>query len=114
MLYVLTYNHRLRLVMPPALTVILSVPVFKIAHSLFYPAFAYAFVAGAFFGYVCYDMIHYYLHHAKVIEVYFKELKRYHVAHHYKNYNSGFGITSKLWDYVFGTVLTYDSATATN
>lgn len=100
---------RLRLVMPPALTVILSVPVFKLAHYLFRPTMAFAFVGGAFFGYVCYDMIHYYLHHAKVIEVYFKELKRYHVAHHYKNYNSGFGITSKLWDYVFGTVLYLDA-----
>lgn len=96
--------------MPPALTVILSVPIFKIAHGLFYPAFAFAFVAGTFLGYVCYDMIHYYLHHAKVIEIYFKELKRYHVAHHYKNFNSGFGITSKLWDYVFGTVLTYENS----
>ncbi|KAI8080718.1 uncharacterized protein B0P05DRAFT_509045 [Gilbertella persicaria] len=99
---------RLRLVMPPALTVILSVPVFKLAHTLFLPAFAYAFVGGAFFGYVCYDMIHYYIHHAKVIEIYFKELKRYHVAHHYKNFESGFGITSKFWDYVFGTVLICD------
>ncbi|KAI9483705.1 MAG: hypothetical protein EXX96DRAFT_648409 [Benjaminiella poitrasii] len=100
---------RLRLVMPPALTVILSVPVFKIAHGLFYSALAFAFVAGAFFGYVCYDMIHYYLHHAKVFKIYFKELKRYHVAHHYKDFNSGFGITSKFWDYVFGTVLTYEN-----
>jgi 4-hydroxysphinganine ceramide fatty acyl 2-hydroxylase len=95
--------------MPPALTVILSVPVFKIAHWCFYPAMAYAFVGGAFIGYVCYDMIHYYLHHAQVFEIYFKELKRYHVAHHYKNFDSGFGITSKMWDYVFGTVLTYDT-----
>ncbi|KAI8349191.1 hypothetical protein EDC96DRAFT_577954 [Choanephora cucurbitarum] len=101
---------RLRLVMPPVLTVILSVPVFKLAHALFYPAFAYAFVGGAFFGYVCYDMIHYYIHHAKVIEVYFKELKKYHVAHHYKNFDMGFGITSKFWDYVFGTVLEYNEA----
>ncbi|EIE84047.1 hypothetical protein G6F46_001483 [Rhizopus delemar] len=99
---------RLRLVMPPALAVILSVPVFKLAHGLFYPAFAYAFIAGAFFGYVCYDLIHYYLHHAKVLKVYFADLKRYHVAHHYKNYSSGFGVTSKLWDYVFDTVLYLD------
>ncbi|KAI7904889.1 uncharacterized protein BX663DRAFT_503930 [Cokeromyces recurvatus] len=100
---------RLRLVMPPALTIILSIPVFKLAHTLFYPALAFAFIAGAFFGYVCYDMIHYYLHHAKVFKIYFKELKRYHVAHHYKDFNSGFGITSKFWDYVFGTVLTYEN-----
>ncbi|CEG74755.1 Putative FMN-dependent dehydrogenase [Rhizopus microsporus] len=101
---------RLRLVMPPILTIILSIPVFQLAHGLFHPPLAYSFVAGAFFGYVCYDMIHYYLHHANVLKVYFRELKRYHIAHHYKNFDSGFGITSKLWDYVFGTVLYLDES----
>lgn len=62
-------------------------------------------MAGAFFGYICYDMTHYYLHHAQVMEIHFKEMKRYHLAHHYKNFESGFGITSKLWDWIFGTVL---------
>ncbi|KAI8978604.1 hypothetical protein BDB01DRAFT_799388 [Pilobolus umbonatus] len=100
---------RLRLVMPPALTIILSVPVFSLGHALFYPALAHAFIGGVFFGYICYDMIHYYLHHAKVFKFYFRELKRYHIAHHYKNYNLGFGITSKLWDHVFGTVLYMDN-----
>ncbi|KAI9248754.1 hypothetical protein BY458DRAFT_464804 [Sporodiniella umbellata] len=96
---------RLRLVMPPALTVIISIPVFKLAYTLFAPPLAHGFIGGAFFGYICYDMIHYYLHHAKVIQTYFGNLKRYHVAHHYKNFSSGFGVTSKLWDHVFGTVL---------
>ncbi|KAI8379697.1 uncharacterized protein BYT42DRAFT_613977 [Radiomyces spectabilis] len=99
---------RMRLVMPPALTAILSIPVFRLAHGLFIPTIAYGVVAGAFFGYVCYDMVHYYLHHAQVIETHFKEMKRYHLAHHYKDYESGFGITSKIWDYIFGTVLVYD------
>ncbi|KAI8089129.1 uncharacterized protein BX664DRAFT_332253 [Halteromyces radiatus] len=96
---------RLRLVMPPALTIVISFPIFKLANVLFMAATAHAFMAGAFFGYVCYDMVHYYLHHAKVMELHFKEMKRYHLAHHYKDFESGFGITSKLWDYVFGTVL---------
>jgi len=30
-------------------------------------------------------------------------LKRYHMDHHFKDYESGFGITSALWDGVFGT-----------
>ncbi|KAI8071215.1 hypothetical protein BC940DRAFT_252656, partial [Gongronella butleri] len=96
---------RLRLVMPPALTVVISMPIFKLANTLFVTTTAHAFMAGAFFGYVCYDLTHYYLHHSKVFKVHFREMKRYHLAHHYKNYESGFGITSKIWDYVFGTVL---------
>ncbi|CAO3593459.1 unnamed protein product [Absidia cylindrospora] len=96
---------RLRLVMPPALTIVISFPIFKLANTLFSATTAHAFMGGAFFGYVCYDMVHYYLHHAHVMELHFKEMKRYHLAHHYKNFESGFGITSKLWDHIFGTVL---------
>ncbi|KAI9316330.1 hypothetical protein BX666DRAFT_1949432 [Dichotomocladium elegans] len=96
---------RLRLVMPPALTVLIGLPIVQATHQLMRPTWAHAFVAGAFFGYVCYDCIHYYLHHAQVMKVHFREMKRYHLAHHYKNYESGYGITSKIWDYVFNTVL---------
>lgn len=32
-------------------------------------------------------------------------MKKYHLAHHYKNFDLGFGVTSKIWDYVFNTVL---------
>ncbi|CUM48382.1 unnamed protein product [Debaryomyces tyrocola] len=27
------------------------------------------------------------------------------LQHHYKNYHRGYGVTSKIWDYPFGTVL---------
>lgn len=91
--------------MPPALTILIGLPVIHLTHQLLSTSKAHAFVAGAFFGYVCYDCIHYYLHHAQVIRVHFGEMKRYHLAHHYKNYEGGYGITSKLWDHVFGTVL---------
>ncbi|KAI9032800.1 hypothetical protein CLU79DRAFT_692950 [Phycomyces nitens] len=99
---------RLRLVMPPALTVLIGTPVIRLAHSVCMPKIAHGFVAGAFMGYILYDLIHYYLHHAQVFKIHFREMKRYHIAHHYKEYDSGFGITSKLWDYVFGTVLVMD------
>jgi len=32
-------------------------------------------------------------------------MKTYHMKHHYANWNDGFGVSSKLWDYAFGTVL---------
>lgn len=57
-------------------------------------------MSGTYFGYICYDMVHYYLHHARVFEFHFKEMKTYHLAHHYKNYDNGYGITSKVWDRV--------------
>ncbi|KAF9426736.1 fatty acid alpha-hydroxylase [Entomortierella beljakovae] len=59
---------------------------------------AHAVMAGAFLGYILYDMTHYYLHHAKVFKIHFTKMKTYHLAHHYKNFEGGYGITSKLWD----------------
>ncbi|KAG0011485.1 fatty acid alpha-hydroxylase [Entomortierella chlamydospora] len=65
----------------------------------------YAMLAGAYFGYILYDMTHYYLHHANVFKSHFREMKTYHLAHHYKNFQGGYGITSKVWDRVFNTEL---------
>ncbi|KAF9426781.1 fatty acid alpha-hydroxylase [Podila epigama] len=96
---------RLRLVMPPVLTILLGTPLYALAHSLMEAHVADALMSGTYFGYICYDMVHYYLHHARVFEFHFKEMKTYHLAHHYKNYDIGYGITSKLWDRVFGTLL---------
>ncbi|ORE12085.1 Inositolphosphorylceramide-B hydroxylase [Rhizopus microsporus var. microsporus] len=98
---------RARLVVPPALLVVLAYPWITLAHILFPSSAAFAIVAGGMFGYVCYDMTHYYVHHAKVIPFHFKEMKKYHLAHHYKDFEAGYGITSKFWDYVFNTVLAY-------
>ncbi|KAF9947627.1 fatty acid alpha-hydroxylase [Modicella reniformis] len=95
----------MRLVMPPVLAVVLATPLNKLAHSLFREPVAYAVMAGALLGYVLYDLTHYYLHHAKVFKVHFQEMKTYHLAHHYKNYEGGYGITSKIWDRVFNTEL---------
>ncbi|KAG0324062.1 fatty acid alpha-hydroxylase [Dissophora globulifera] len=96
---------RLRLVMPPALAVALAIPLNKLVHAFVPEAQAFALMAGLIFGYVLYDMTHYYLHHAKVFKLHFKEMKTYHLAHHYKNFEGGYGITSKIWDKVFNTEL---------
>ncbi|KAF9433994.1 fatty acid alpha-hydroxylase [Entomortierella beljakovae] len=96
---------RLRLVMPPALAVALAIPINKTVHTLAPTPQAYGIMSGLIFGYVLYDMTHYYLHHAKVFKIHFKEMKTYHLAHHYKNYEGGYGITSKIWDKVFNTEL---------
>ncbi|KAF9581740.1 fatty acid alpha-hydroxylase [Lunasporangiospora selenospora] len=96
---------RLRLVMPPALSITLALPINMFVHSLLPLAQAHAVMAGLLFGYVLYDVTHYYLHHARPFKIHFKEMKTYHLAHHYKNYEGGYGITSKIWDKVFNTEL---------
>lgn len=59
--------------------------------------------AGVILGYVGYDLIHYFIHHSSPKEGYFKNLKIYHMQHHYRNGQAGFGVSSKFWDYVFLT-----------
>jgi hypothetical protein len=38
--------------------------------------------------------MHYALHHTKLPQ-YMREMKKYHLAHHYKNFELGFGVTSE-------------------
>ena len=64
-------------------------------------------VAGEVFCCVLYEMAHYYIHHALPTDAYFKDLKRYHMLHHYKQGTVGFGVSNKFWDVVFGTLIKY-------
>jgi 4-hydroxysphinganine ceramide fatty acyl 2-hydroxylase len=36
---------------------------------------------------------------------YYRELKKYHLQHHFADYENGFGVTSRFWDRIFGTEL---------
>jgi 4-hydroxysphinganine ceramide fatty acyl 2-hydroxylase len=56
-----------RLVMPPTLFVVLAFPFWKLAHTVFaYNWFAAVTVfSGGIFGYISYDLTHYFLHHRK-------------------------------------------------
>ncbi|XP_026330467.1 dihydroceramide fatty acyl 2-hydroxylase FAH2 [Hyposmocoma kahamanoa] len=56
--------------------------------------------------YLTYDMIHYYVHHGSPKDgTYLYAMKRYHSNHHFVNYDKAYGISSKIWDHVFKTVV---------
>ncbi|MCJ1289080.1 fatty acid alpha-hydroxylase [Xylographa carneopallida] len=97
---------KLRLVMPPTLFIALATPFWKLAHAVFFYNWyvATAVFCGGIFGYVCYDLTHYFLHH-RTLPSYYRELKKYHLQHHFADYENGFGVTSRFWDRVFGTEL---------
>jgi len=61
------------------------------------------FFAGFVFGYLCYDMLHYATHHFPMKTRVGAWLKHYHLLHHYQDERYGYGVSSPLWDYVFGT-----------
>lgn len=99
---------RYRLVMPPALFVVLATPFYKLAHTLFWWDWYVAVMvfSGGIFGYICYDLTHYFLHH-KQLPAYWRSLKKYHLQHHFADFENGFGVTSRFWDWVFNTELEY-------
>jgi sterol desaturase/sphingolipid hydroxylase (fatty acid hydroxylase superfamily) len=95
-------NDAKRLVMPPAV----SIPLAVAFYALFFGTlgrFAPAVSAGFGFGYVCYDSLHYAIHHFPMKRGVWLWLKQYHLRHHFHDDHAGYGVSSPLWDYVFGT-----------
>ena len=95
-------NDATRLVMPPVVSVPLAV-FFYALFALLFGRFAPAVFAGLLAGYLFYDTIHYATHHFPMRHGVWLLLKKYHLRHHYQDDHVGFGVSSPLWDYVFGT-----------
>lgn len=95
-----------RLVTPPAVFLLYAMPLWKLIHIMFWYNWyaATAVYCGGIFGYVCFEVTHYLVHH-KNLPPLFRSLKKYHLQHHFLDSELGFGITSKIWDKAFGTVL---------
>lgn len=94
-----------RLVMPPSASIPLAI-LFYFLFSLFFKnqSILFSFFAGFLTGYLLYDMLHYAIHHANFKNPLMKKLKRHHMMHHYSDPHNGFGVSSALWDSIFGTV----------
>jgi 4-hydroxysphinganine ceramide fatty acyl 2-hydroxylase len=39
------------------------------------------------------------------LPAWYRALKKYHLRHHFADYQNGFGVTSRFWDWVFKTEL---------
>ena len=97
-----------RLVMPPAVSIPLSLAYYGLlslilGRLLGIPQWTWPIYSGLVVGYLAYDLTHYATHHFAMRRGIFKFLKRYHMQHHYKTPNQRFGVSSPLWDLVFGT-----------
>jgi dihydroceramide fatty acyl 2-hydroxylase len=97
-------NDRLRLVMPPAVSVPLAA-VFLFVYTLVFgtPA-AYPIFAGFILGYLTYDYTHYHVHHHTPKTKMGKRIREQHMRHHFQDHRYGFGVSSPLWDVVFRTL----------
>ena len=63
-------------------------------------AFAYT---GFHFGYFFYEWLDYQAHHGNPRSRLIRYLKKYHLQHHHVNQNRRYGVTSPLFDWLFGT-----------
>jgi len=93
-----------RLVFPPVPAAFFAFFIYHAYCSLLPRASSWCIIAGTVLGYIYYDLMHYYLHHGSPSLPYLKDLKNYHINHHYVEQQKGFGISSKLWDYPFSTL----------
>jgi sterol desaturase/sphingolipid hydroxylase (fatty acid hydroxylase superfamily) len=97
-------NDPMRLVLPPIGIWPVAAILGVIWYFVFGPYFWTVF-GGTAAGYIAYDWTHYYTHHASPKGGIGKWLKRYHMLHHHDSPGHRYGITSPLWDLVFGTFL---------
>ena len=62
------------------------------------------FFPGFLFGYLMYGTMHYAIHAWSPPFKWMKPLWRNHHLHHYKEQEKGFGVSTTIWDRVFGTM----------
>lgn len=96
-------NDKLRLVMPPGVSVPLGLAIFSLSLLAGGLVNGPMFFAGFTLGYLIYDNLHYAVHHFNFKNRWFQQLKRHHMMHHFRDPNRGFGFTSPFWDKIFGT-----------
>jgi len=108
-IYVLHGNHheyprdKERLFMPPVPSLIIASALFTLQY-LVIGNNAFMFFPGFILGYLMYGTMHYAIHAWNPPFRWMKPLWRNHHLHHYKEQEKGFGVSTTIWDRVFGTM----------
>ena len=108
-IYVLHGNHhhyprdRQRLFMPPIPSILLATGMFGLFYLLMNNT-VFMFFPGFLLGYLLYGTMHYAIHAWNPPFKWMKPLWRNHHLHHYKADEKGFGVSTTVWDRIFGTM----------
>jgi sterol desaturase/sphingolipid hydroxylase (fatty acid hydroxylase superfamily) len=108
-IYIMHGNHheyskdKERLFMPPVPSLILASVIFATMY-IFIANYVFLFFSGFIFGYLLYGSMHYAIHAWRPPFKWMKPLWRNHHLHHYKSDDKGFGVSTTLWDHIFGTM----------
>jgi sterol desaturase/sphingolipid hydroxylase (fatty acid hydroxylase superfamily) len=96
-------SDRLRLVMPPSVSLPLAALFFWLFSLMLDNGKLYAFFPGFIIGYLFYDITHYAIHHFNFKHPVWKKIKQHHMLHHYSDPQKGYGVSSAFWDKIFQT-----------
>lgn len=95
-----------RLVLPPMESVPIALLIATVEIGALGVGVGLAAFAGTALGYIAYDEVHYLVHHSKPRTRLGRWMRRYHLLHHHPGRArdvARFGVSSPLWDLVFGT-----------
>lgn len=96
-----------RLLMPPVPGLMLATILFSFFYVIFWISghaeLTWAFFPGFFLGYLLYSFMHYAIHTYKPPS-FLKGLWLHHNVHHYQDNQKAFGVSSPIWDRIFGTM----------
>lgn len=62
----------------------------------------YAFISGTAWGHILYDVIHWSGHFLDIDNKVLRSLRKNHMRHH-RTHNKRYGVSTTLWDHIFGT-----------
>jgi sterol desaturase/sphingolipid hydroxylase (fatty acid hydroxylase superfamily) len=114
LVYIFHENHhdfprdKSRLFMPPVPSILMAAVVYLLFYGISLlisgsGGYAMVFFSGFLSGYLIYVSIHFAIH-SYAPPKYLKILWRNHHLHHYKYPDKAFGVSSILWDKLFGTL----------
>jgi sterol desaturase/sphingolipid hydroxylase (fatty acid hydroxylase superfamily) len=92
-----------RLAMPPVLSITIAT-VLLLIFRVVLGDMVFAFLPGFLVGYALYLAVHYMVHAYQPPKNFLKALWVNHGIHHYKDGEIVFGVSSPLWDYIYGTM----------
>ncbi|MVN92371.1 sterol desaturase family protein [Mucilaginibacter aquatilis] len=92
-----------RLVMPPSASIPMATILFLLFNWILPEGYIFSFFPGFLIGYLVYDISHYAIHHFNFKGGMWKRIKQHHMLHHYQDPSKGYGVSSPIWDKVFGS-----------
>jgi sterol desaturase/sphingolipid hydroxylase (fatty acid hydroxylase superfamily) len=93
-----------RLVMPLGASIPLGAVFYLLFLLITGPVVAGPLFVGFGLGYLAYDGTHFAVHHFRMGSRWGRWMKRYHMIHHHTGVAARYGVSSPLWDWVFGTM----------